>query len=335
MIAAQAEGYRVLKDEHLRVAAGKAADAILTTMRTPEGRLLRTSRGGKAKLAAYLEDYAFLAHALMRLHAATGDPARLDQARALVDRMIVDFADEKEGGFFYTSGDHETLLARPKDPYDNAIPGANAVAIRALVALGVATKEPKYLDQAGRALEAFAPTLAARPAASPLMLTALGEYLDARPPAPPGVDPDTEPPLPGAPGVVTAEARRVGEGPLAPGAEFEVAIALRIKAGYHLYANPAGSEDVIPTTVTLAPASKADLLEVRYPAGESAVLAASGPAKVAVYQREAKLTTRLRLAADAPTGEAVVTLRLRHQACDDRACLAPATIELPIRVEVK
>jgi len=331
MIAAQAEGYRVLKDERLKVAAGKAADALLATMRTAEGRLLRTSRGGPAKLPAYLEDYAFLVHALLRLHAAAGDPARLAQARALADRMIADFADAKDGGFFYTATDHEALLARPKDPFDNAIPGANAVAIRALVALGVATAEPRYLDHAGKALAAFAPTLAARPAASPLMLTALGEYLDARPS---GRAPEATPPLPGAPGVVTADARRVGAGPLAPGAEFEVEITLKIKPGYHIYANPAGTEDVIPTVITLAPGPKADLAGVRYPAGESKVLAAGGTARVAVYEREARLTARVRLAGDAPSGDVIVNIRVRHQACDDRACLAPATLELPVRVEV-
>ena len=95
---------------------------------------------------AYLEDYAFLAHGLLRLHAATGDPKRLAQARELTDRMIADFADPEEGGFFYTADDHESLLARPKDPYDDALPSGNSVAIRNLVALAAATGEARYLD---------------------------------------------------------------------------------------------------------------------------------------------------------------------------------------------
>jgi len=338
MISAYAEGYRVFKDDRYKLAAEKAADALLATMKGADGRLLRTSRGGKAKLPAYLEDYAFLAHALLRLHAATADPARLAQARALADRMIADFADAEDGGFFYTAGDHETLLARPKDPFDNAVPGANSVAIRALVALGVATGEARYLDQAGRALDAFSASLATRPAGSPLMLLALGEYLDARPPRPdaPPPSPAAPRPLPGAPGVVTAAAKRAGDGAgaLAPGAGFEVEVTLAIKPGYHIYANPAGTDDVIPTVLSLAPGSKATLEGVRYPAGESKVLAASGPGKVAVYERQARLTARVRLAADTPAGEATIPIRVRHQACDDRACLAPATLEVPVRVMV-
>src|SRR6476469_7556069 len=70
MIAAYADGYRVLKDARYRQAAEKAADFLLATLRAPDGRLLRTYRAGRAKLAAYLEDYAFLAHGLLRLHAA-------------------------------------------------------------------------------------------------------------------------------------------------------------------------------------------------------------------------------------------------------------------------
>ena len=332
MIAAQAEGARALKDERLKLAAGKAAEALLAAMTAPDGRLLRTARGGKAKLPAYLEDYAALAHALLRLHAATGDPARLAQARRLVDRMIADFADRKDGGFFYTAGDHESLIARVKDPFDNAVPGANSLAIRALVGLGVASGEGRYLDEAARALDAFAPSLKRRPDASPLMLLALEEYLDARPPA--GLA-TADAPLPGAPGVVTASAGKPRPAVVAPGGEFEVEVRLAIKDKYHLYANPAGSDDVIPTVIGLAPGSDATLVEVKYPPGESKILDANGPGPVALYEKQAVATARLRLPADAKAGPATIKLRVRYQACDDRSCLAPATLDVPVSVEVK
>ena len=169
MIAAYADGYRVLKTDEYRRAAELAADFLLKSLRSSDGRLLRTYRGGQAKLAGYLEDYAFLAHGLLRLHAATGDSKRLDQAREIADRMIADFGDPKHGGFFYTAGDHESLIARSKDPYDNAIPGANSVAIRVLVALGAATKDAKYTELAGKALEAFSGSLNRAPSALSLI----------------------------------------------------------------------------------------------------------------------------------------------------------------------
>ena len=333
MIAAYAEGARVLKVDRYKLAAEKAADALLATMTAPDGRLLRTARGGKAKLPAYLEDYASLTLALVRLHAATGDPKRLAQARSLADRLIADFADRKDGGFFYTAGDHEALLARVKDPFDNAVPGANSLAIRALVGLGVASGEARYLDEAGRALDAFAPSLLARPAGSPLMLLALEEYLDARPPA--RADAPSTAPLPGAPGVVTAKAGLARPAAVAPGGEFEVELTLTIKDNFHIYANPAGNEDVIPTVVSLAPEAGATLVEVRYPPGESKVLAANGPEKVAVYEKKAAATARVRIPPDAKAGASTINLRVRYQACDDKACLAPATLELPVSVDVK
>ncbi len=333
MIAAYAEGARVLKDDRYKLAAGKAADALLALMTAPDGRLLRTARGGKAKLPAYLEDYGFLTHALVRLHAATGDPKRLAQARTLADRMIADFADRKDGGFFYTAGDHEALLARVKDPFDNAVPGANSLAIRALVGLGVASGEARYLDEAGRALGSFAPSLLERPSGSPLMLLALEEYLDARPPGAPDDTPTA--PLPGAPGVVTVETGKARPESVAPGGEFEVELTLAIKDRYHLYANPAGSEDVIPTVISLAPGSASTLVEVRYPPGESKALDPSAPGAVTVYEKKAVATARLKLPADAKPGPSTVKLRVRYQACDDRACQAPATVDVPVTIEVK
>jgi uncharacterized protein len=333
MITAYVEAARVLKADRYRLAAEKAADSLLATMTGPDGRLLRTSRGGQAKLPAYLEDYAALTHALVRLHAATNNPRRLSQAKALADRMIADFADRKDGGFFYTAGDHEALLARVKDPFDNAVPGANSMAIRALVGLGVASGEARYLDEAGRALGAFGPSLLDRPSGSPLMLLALEEYLDARPPSKP--DEPSNAPLPGAPGVVTAKAALSKPGTVAPGGEFEVELILTIKDNFHIYANPAGSENVIPTVVSLDPRSPATLVEIRYPAGESKVLAANGPEKVTVYEKKATASARIRLATDAKPGATTINLKVGYQACDDKACLAPATLEVPVTVEVK
>jgi uncharacterized protein YyaL (SSP411 family) len=179
MIAAYADASRIFKDEHYRQAAVKAADFILARLREPGGRLLRTYRAGQAKLPAYLEDYAFLIHGLLRLHAATAEPRWLAQARSLTDRMLVDFSDKEDGGFFFTASDHESLLARPKDPYDGALPGGNSMAVLDLLDLQRATGEQRYLDAAKRTLESFRAPLEENPSAMPMMLLAIEEYLDA------------------------------------------------------------------------------------------------------------------------------------------------------------
>ena len=327
MIAAYADGYRVLKDDRYRRAAEKAADFILDKLRDTDGRLLRTYRAGQAKLPAYLEDYAFLAHGLLRLHAATGDPKRLAQARALTDRMLADFTDEKEGGFFYTADGHETLLARPKDPHDNVLPSGNSVAIRNLIALAAATGDAHYLDHAGKALDAFSASMAQNPFVFPLMLTGLEEYLDARP-APQAAPVAAAPEAPAQTVVVTAKAATVPPGKAAPGGECDVSLTLTIQKGWHLYANPAGNEVVKPTVLALAPNSLAQLVEVRYPPGESKTLASSGAEEVSLYEGEVILTARVRLDKDTPAD--TLTFQLRYQACNDRACLAPTTLKVPL-----
>ena len=180
MIGAFADGARVLGEPSYREVAERAADFVLDALRDDSGRLLRTYRLGTARIPAYLEDYAYVVDGLLRLHRATGDARWLDEARSLADRMIADFADDRRGGFFFTADDHESLLARVKDPYDDAMPAPNAVAVRDLIALHHLTGEASYLDVAGRALDAFAPAVDRSPASAPTMLTALEEYLDAR-----------------------------------------------------------------------------------------------------------------------------------------------------------
>ena len=329
MIAAYADGYRVYKLDRYRQAAEKAADFLLANLRAPDGRLLRSYRAGRAKLPAYLEDYAFLAHGLLRLHAATGDPKRLAQARALTDRMLADFSDEKEGGFFFTAGDHESLLARPKDPFDNVLPSGNSVAIRNLVALAAATGETRYLDAAGKALDAFSGLLTQSPGSIPMMLVALGEYLDARPrPAAPVAEAGI-PPAPAPDAVVSAVAALAKDAAPAPGQEFDVIVTVSIKDGWHIQANPARTENALPTVLALAPDQPAKLVKVAYPSGELKALAATGAEKVALYEGETKITASVRLDAGAKP-PATLTFRLKYLACDDRACLAPATLSVPV-----
>ena len=96
---------------------------------TRDGRLLRTYNRGEARLAAYLEDHAFLLEALLTLYEATFDP-RWFAARARSPTTISPAsATPSDGGFYATARDHEELVARRKDLEDNPIPsGASAAA---------------------------------------------------------------------------------------------------------------------------------------------------------------------------------------------------------------
>jgi len=139
MLAALAEASTILKEPKYAQAASKAADFLLKTMRTPEGRLLRTYKDGQAKLNAYLDDYANLIDGLTRLFEATGDRRWIEAALDLIRVMVDEFHDDTKGGFFYVGTSHETLIARQKDAYDNATPSGNAMAATALARLSALT----------------------------------------------------------------------------------------------------------------------------------------------------------------------------------------------------
>jgi uncharacterized protein len=338
MIAAYADGYRLLKVEKYRQTAEKAAGFVLDKLRTTNGHLLRTARLGKAKLPAYLEDYAFLIHGLLRLHAATGNGRWLKEAQDLADRMIRDFEDGEEGGFFFTADDHESLLARPKDPFDNALPSGNSMAIVDLMELHKFTGESSYLDHAGKAIDALSTLLFKTPAALPLTLVGLQLYLDAAPdrgmPKPVVAGPVPEGPAQ----VVTASARLADEKApaIAPGSEFDAVVTVTVLNGWHIYGNPTGVPELKPTTLSLIPQidRSVTLVKVSYPIGDAKILGSLGTEQVALYEHKVEFTVRLRLVADAKPGPTRFRFLLNYQACNDRLCMAPAKMAVPLSVSV-
>jgi hypothetical protein len=135
MIAAMARAGRVLDEPRLTAAAARSADFLLKQLRTPEGRLLHVFKDGKARLAAYLDDYACAIDALVEVYQATFDPRYVAAGAELADDLIARFSDKSTGGFFYTAHDHEALIARSKDLHDNATPSGNGMAAYALLRL--------------------------------------------------------------------------------------------------------------------------------------------------------------------------------------------------------
>jgi uncharacterized protein YyaL (SSP411 family) len=178
MIATLAQAGAVLEKPAYTEAAARAADFILSRMRTPDGRLLRTySAGAPPKLNAYLEDYAFLLDALVSLYEATFTPRWVEAALDLTQVMIEQFWDPAKGGFFYTGRDHEQLIARSKDPQDNAIPSGNSMAVTALLRLAKLTGRVDLHEKATATLRLFSGLLASHPLAFGQMLVAVDFYL--------------------------------------------------------------------------------------------------------------------------------------------------------------
>ncbi len=177
VIGGLAEAGRVFKRPEWIEAASKAADLVLAKLVTSDGKLLRTYTAGEARLNGYVDDYAFLTEGLLALHRAGADVKYRDAAKKIMDKQIELFWDEKLGGFFFTSDDHESLLARAKQPTDGAEPSANSVSVGVLLDLNQAYPDAMYADYAAKTLRAHGMLLTAAPAAAPRMSVGLARYL--------------------------------------------------------------------------------------------------------------------------------------------------------------
>jgi uncharacterized protein YyaL (SSP411 family) len=173
LIAALADGARILADERYLVAAQTTAAFLLEHMRNSDGRLLHAYKDGRARFNAYLDDYACLIDGLIRLFEADGEPRWLSTACDLARVMVAEFHDPEQGGFFYTGAAHEALIARQRDTYDNATPSGNAMAATALVRLGALTSDDHWTVLGRQALEAAHVILAQAPTAAGQSLVAL------------------------------------------------------------------------------------------------------------------------------------------------------------------
>jgi uncharacterized protein YyaL (SSP411 family) len=176
MLKAFAEAGAILGRADYLDVARRNADFLLTHLQK-DGRLLRTWKDGKAKLNAYIEDYANLADGLIALYQSSGDLRYLTEARRLADLMITEFWDEQSGGFFFTSTDHEELIVRNKDFYDNATPSGNSAAADVLLKLAKFYGEEKYERFATTVLRLVSAQLGRYPQGFGRALAAIEFYL--------------------------------------------------------------------------------------------------------------------------------------------------------------
>ncbi len=162
MLAAFAKAARVLGRDDYREIAERNGEFLLQELWTAGSRLYHTWKDGEAKFNGYLEDYAYLVEGLLELYQTTFDSRWYMAAYELVKAILAHFSAPK-GGFFDTSDDHETLIVRPRELQDNAVPSGNAMAVLGLLRLSGLAVEPRYLELAQTALSPMQPMLAQYP----------------------------------------------------------------------------------------------------------------------------------------------------------------------------
>lgn len=344
--------------------ASKAADFLLTKMKDPQGRLLRAWRNGVAGQPAYLDDYACLVSALRALHESTQDERWLTAATDLTTQQIALFYDETQKSFFFSGHDQEKLFARSSSPYDSVSPSGNSLTIRNLLALNANGSNPQFRELAETTLQRFSGTLDSSPGACSGLALALQDLLRLKPAekaalvtagrtlltfAPTSADESAEvPPADGEqgafkpvlpePATPSPFKRSYDERPvkakiypyfdkLERGGKCPVAIELTIAKEWHINANPANPDFMIPTEIKITSPQKVKMTKVKYPKHE--LLEVEGQEEPShVYGNKVIIYTLLEIDASEEAEKAELEVEIKFQACNSKTCEPPDVIKL-------
>jgi len=334
MIEGLAYAGRQLDEPKYVETAKLAADFILDKMMN-DGTLQRTYRSETAKINGYLNDYAFVASGLLELYRATADKKYLTAAQAMADIVMRDFADEQNGGFYFTAepqqGEQAEFVIRSKNLGGGGnLPTGNGVMAQVLFDLGDLTGDEKYTDAANRTLEGLSGFMWQSAGQADHLLIAAATALDKT---------DTDATVSSNDADATFEATAVeGEAyvskvKLKPGESFQLAVQLKIKKGFHLYGTNEGIAFVKPTIITFAKSNVPVVEKIVSPSGMTKLDKAIGQ-ELQTYQDEVTFFADLKLPDDAEVGSLVLTFNVATQACNDKQCLAPSesTIEIPLLI---
>ncbi len=324
MIAGLARSAEVLGQPEYREAAIRAWRFIDANMRDESGGLLRTSRGGRAAIAALCEDYAFLAHGLLALHrSGAGDEFR-DAAAELVRQARARFWDEARGGWFDTLAGREDLIFRARSLHDGAVPAAASVMLHNLIDLHERTGGQEWLDDALAALAAVSADVAENPLAAANTTRALLRLIELAPQRVHRIgrggaeDPDR----------LVDLAPSVSEVDLIANASFEFAVTLIARDGWHINAHDPAGDKVVPLSFELLDGAGL-ALSPAYPPGTE-----FGVAGETIRVHEQSVTVPLLIRRVGPvTGKP--RLVVTWQACNDRECALPVTEEVPVKLRVR
>jgi uncharacterized protein len=164
MVRALADGARAFDDARWRDEAVRHGEFLFREM-VRDGRVMRVHKDGVTKGVGYLEDYSAVALAALALYELTHDELWIERARSVSDAMVRWFWDDAIGGFFDTAHDAESLIARPRELTDNAVPAGNSLAAELLLRLGDLTGNDDEVRRGSWILETLGEPLARYPSA--------------------------------------------------------------------------------------------------------------------------------------------------------------------------
>jgi hypothetical protein len=275
----------------------------------------------RAQDQGYLDDYALLGIAFLSLADTTRETVWRDRAIQLATALQVRFFRD---GTVATTAPATDLLIEPKDDGDNTMPSGISAAVELFARLSAITGQATYANAVRRAVSSLGSTLRDHPQGWANTVVAVTRY---PPPASDEAQQRTVGGSLGGPPIVLSTAEHVhasGEARRALDHD-EITVTLVVDKGYHVNANPASFDYLIPTRMSIK--GVPDLL-VRYP-DANIIRPKFAPEGLKVYEGLVTLNVT------APKGTVVrgrpVVGDLRVQACNDEVCLPPAT--MPVKIE--
>ena len=116
----------------------------------------------------------------------------------------------------------------------------------------------------------------------------------------------------------------------------QVQIPLVVKEGYHVNSNKPTEEYLIPLKLTWTSTGALEGGEITYPKPLMEKFEFSEPDKpLSVYMGKFDLVAKFKVAANAPAGPGVASGKLRYQACSNKACYPPKTVDVAVGYQVQ
>lgn len=331
MIGSLAYAGRILEEPRYTRDAVRAADFILQSM-VRDGIILRSFRADQAKTPAYLDDYAYFASALLELYRATNESRFLEESQRIADRLIDQFEDKVDGGFFFTTPDHDELIVRSKHlAAGGNMPSPNGVAAQVMVELVELTDNDAYRSAADRTLRSLVGLMKQQPYASEHLLIAASQFLrnqatkDSTGETILGqIKQRSEP--------VSIEIRS-DRAKLVVGESAEITVTILIDPDWHLYAENEDAGFLKATNVLVAANERFDVSQVIRPGGivkRDTILNRD----LNIYEGRIEFKIPITVKPGAAAGLVKLGIDVTIQACDSHRCLEPKTERLQLPLEV-
>jgi uncharacterized protein len=307
-IAGLARAGKILREPQWIASASRTGEFLWQHAFDEKNRRLRHHIfRGEAAGEGFLDDYAMLGLAYLALGEATGDPVWVSRAQALASAILTRFV--KPDGLVVISVADASLVTPVIDLDDHDMPSGTSAAYALLAQLG--KTDERYAEAATKMLTRMTNKIQSAPAAWASLTAYAAIYGQS-------VEAKTEAALDSA-----AHVKAAAQGALHADHD-EILVTLTIDPGYHLNANPASIDYLIPTVVAVPNAPDA---KISYPAGQ-VFKPKFSPEGISVYEGSVAIR------ADLPKGSLASStrepLRVEVQACTAQLCLPPSTLTVSV-----